>query len=312
MLDVELRSHPRKAAAASVLGDVASTDTVTVEDILAKEARPAMLTYASPAVRRVRTALMLPAYVLGLARERECLRVGVMERVLFERGWRNVPGVVRVEVRGGGGDAPLRVYGVEVEFEAVLVGLRWVLYRHWMLAGVVFVVGFWGVECVVAFGVWVVLMRVVGSWGDKGVEREDVTRDGGSAGGVPVEVKKEAEGDGPSDELSDTSRTFPTFSRQPSLKFSGKREDRVGTGFSGTMPHAVSEEKEEEDKEREVEADDEDDEEADYVLDDSGLLPNVRGGPSKDDSGLGTSMESSGPGQSMSVALRRRMKGNDK
>jgi seipin len=78
------------------------------------------------------------------------------------------------------------------------------------------------------------------------------------------------------DELSDTSRTFPTFSRQPPLRYSAsriKKERDTEVDTLQNIPPAV-------------EADDED-EAADYVLED-GVGRGMRS-----DSGLGTSMESS-------------------
>ena len=93
--------------------------------------------------------------------------------------------------------------------------------------------------------------------------------------------------------LSDTSRTFPTFSRQPPLRNSAPRvkeeEGEPSRGLEDIPPRTPGD------------ADDED-EDADFVLDDAagmGVVPS--------DSGLGTSLESSL--EKRGAAVRRRSGG---
>ena len=138
MLDVELRGHARFPPPPRYTSN-SNTETATgpgserkdAEDavtapVLAREARPAILTYVSPMVSRVATAALLPAYMLGFAKETECLSKTVMESVAFAKGWRNVPATVRVEVRGKDRKSgeTMRLYGTSVEFVARFEGLR--------------------------------------------------------------------------------------------------------------------------------------------------------------------------------------------
>lgn len=90
-----------------------------------------------------------------------------------------------------------------------------------------------------------------------------------------------------SEGLSDTSRTFPTYSRQPPLRYSSskiKKEEEEEEKLSAPPLHATT-----------LEADDED-EDADFVIERGGRFT---------DSGLGTSVESSGV-RSDSVRKRRK------
>lgn len=94
-----------------------------------------------------------------------------------------------------------------------------------------------------------------------------------------------------SEGLSDTERTFPTYSRQPPLRYSSPKvkEEKEEKGQIPDVPVAG------------VDADDED-EDADFLADEPAPL---RGGLHSD-SGLGTSLESSGPRRE---AVRRRRSG---
>lgn len=307
MLDVELRSQPLSRPASDVLSDK-QDGSVTVETILAKEARPAILTYASPMVRRAATIAKLPFYVGGLAREAECVDVPVMEDVVFIGGWRNIPGSVRVELRGrprgdaaaGQDQETLSVYGVDISFAARFTGLRRLMFEWRIFSFLLFTGVFWAVEMAAMGLVWLLLAKVIFVKGGppvRGIKRKAV------AGGA---AKMESDDFEPiSDGLSDASRLFPSFAGQPPLRYSSVK-DEEDEGPPSVLLHPQ--------KERDEEADDEEDEDADYVLEEPGLPSRVVGmGPGRDDSGLGTSMESSGgaSGSGANVAMRRRSRKED-
>ncbi|KAI9663378.1 MAG: hypothetical protein M1831_002662 [Alyxoria varia] len=363
MLDVELRGEarlpppPLRSVSNSGAdkrtgsdGERTSAEDAAMAPVLAREARPAILTYVSPMVSRVATAALLPAYLLGFARETECLSKTIMDSVAFAKGWRNVPSTVRVEVRGRdqkSGEA-MRLYGMSVEFAARFEGLRYLMYNHRIFSFVIFTTLFWLVELVAAMALWlstsylfspVSPLRSPDSYlkprdpieaaieaqtadaakkgrGGRRIKTEGDEFDARSSEGLEDVGEEKDEDDA---DLSDTPRSFPTFSRQPPLRFESskrprtepiKREEeeedtkRLGAaGLSGTLRGEWVEE-----------ADDEDDEDADFVLDDpaalvqTGLLRTT--GSAHDDSGLGTSMESSAQGgKDIKGSVRRRRKG---
>lgn len=92
--------------------------------------------------------------------------------------------------------------------------------------------------------------------------------------------------------LSDTERQFPTFSGQPPLKYESPSSPRIKTepglddGGAVLIPEAVA---------KAAEADDEDEEDVDFF-----------------DSGIGTSLDSAGPGRRDSMRRRRGRMGSRK
>lgn len=232
---------------------------------LARAQRSAVLTYRSGIVEMVRWARQLPLYVLGWRREAETLEVAMLEGVVFARGWRGVPRRVRVEVRAA---TVLQVYEVVVIVEARLEGLKWFMWRWRVTAAVVMVVAFWVVEVVVALATWgvarVVFARpAVGMLG--GEKRGEADGDEGTV--------KEEESEG----MSDTSRVFPSIGRQPPVRYSSpkvKEEEDAAEAKPALPIHATA-----------AEADDEDEDLDQYPNNGRGF-----------DSGIGTSMESSGGG----------------
>ena len=95
------------------------------------------------------------------------------------------------------------------------------------------------------------------------------------------------------DEMSDTPHTFPTLSGQPPLRYTSPRVKQEETDDASTeIPAATGEQ-----------ADDEDDD-ADYMREDLA-------GRGFTDSGIGTSMESSGPNASVRRRRSGRFDGNE-
>ena len=90
-------------------------------EVLAQSLRPAILTYASPIVDTASKVSQLPWYLLGWRKEAERLEVSMMEGVKFARGWRNVPGSLKLEIHS---TEPMQIYDATVNFVARFSGLR--------------------------------------------------------------------------------------------------------------------------------------------------------------------------------------------
>lgn len=238
-------------------------------ETIARSRRPAILTYRSWLTEVAYRGLRLPLYVLGWRNEEETLSVRLMEGVTFEKGWRNVPTSLRLELRS---NAPLEVYSVGVRFVARLEGLRWVMYTHRLTSAATFITIFWSVEMAVLLFTWALFSFCLGK-----AENEQDSLSFGTEDRLP---KTEIELDDqsvPPTPFSDTDRTFPSLSAQQPLYYSSKnpKEGRITPALED-IP--VKEE---------AEADDEDD---DFLLEEpipasaTGILT---------DSGIGTSMDSS-------------------
>lgn len=111
MLELSLLSPPSKT--------LMTLDTSS--DVLARSLRPAILTYASPIVDTASKVSQLPWYLLGWRKEAETLEVSMMERVEFAKGWRNVPGSLRLEIQS---HEQMQIYDATVKFVARFSGLR--------------------------------------------------------------------------------------------------------------------------------------------------------------------------------------------
>jgi hypothetical protein len=247
----------------------AETGGVEKAETLARSRRPAILTYRSWMTEMAYRGLRLPLYVLGWGSEEELIKVRLMEGVIFERGWRNVPTSVRLELRS---DIPLQVYSVGVKFVARLEGLRWVMYTHRLTSAAAFIALFWGVEMGVLLFTWALFSFCLGRVDDE----EDSLKAEAKEGAMKTEAEKDNQSV-PQTPFSDTESTFPTLSSHQPLHYSptSPKEERVTPALED-IP--VKEE---------AEADDEDD---DFLLEEP--IPNSATGILTD-SGIGTSMDSS-------------------
>lgn len=285
MLDVSLlaAASPLSKARTNLLTTVKeglTAPTPGSEDhILARSRRPAILHYRSLPLELAHQMVHLPWYLLGLSSETETLSIPVFERTEFPRGT-GAPEALHLEVQS---TQRMQIYTARAVFRARFAGLRWVMYNHRILSGVVFVGVFWSVEMVFAGLAWVVLGAYLGG--------------GGRPGMVRIKQEEEEDGEGSEEEdeeenafLSDTERTFPTLSGQQPLRFRSPdstvvKEEKVDDDGTVEMrledvPAATTA----------LEADDEDDEgRRDYFM----------------DSGIGTSMESGSGSRPGSVRKRR-------
>jgi seipin len=246
----------------SISKDEAVQGSMQKTEVLARSRRPSILTYRSWLTERCYRALRLPLYVVGLGTESETVSVMVMEGVQFDKGWRNVPTSMRLELRS---KIPLEVYRVSVRFVAKLEGLRWVMYTHRLTSAAVFIAVFWAVEMGVLLFTWALFAFCLGKTDDEN----------GTQGGN--KIKAEHADSEPPTPMSDTNRTFPTLSSQQPLHYSSSspKEERATPALEDIPTK------------EEAEADDEED---DFLLEEP--IPNSAAGVLTD-SGIGTSMESS-------------------
>jgi seipin len=269
-------------------GEVEEVDKPVV---LARSRRPALLVYRSWMTELAYRFLRLPLYVLGFGKESEKVVVRMMEGVEFEKGWRNVPSSVKLEVRS---KTPLEVYKVNIRFAAKLEGLRWVMYTHRLASFTVFTALFWSVEMGLVLFTWAVFSFCLATGTQ---DTEDNISDNEGRRKIKDESgattpKTELPDSEPQTPLSDSSRTFPTLPSHKPLHYSSSSENRFKEERSTPGMEDVP-------VKTEVEADDEDD---DFLLDEAAL----RGSGGVEDSGLGTSMES---GVERSGVARRRSGG---
>jgi seipin len=161
------------------------------------------------------------------------------------------------------------------------------MYNYRILSFIVFTSAFWGFEVTFAGFGWIVLRTIFSKPTAKTESVKDEETDRTATG-----IKPEGnESDGP--DLSDTPRSFPTYGRQPPLRYEPKIKDEVVSeevviGETSIQPLAV-------------EADDEDEEfEGEYR--------DIRG--TRTDSGIGTSFSEAG--ERAGVARRRSKGGSGK
>jgi hypothetical protein len=242
--------------------------------VLAKSRRPAILTYRSWVIEHAHRLLRLPLYLIGWHTESETIEVGMMEAVEFEKGARNVPSSLRLELRS---KQPLEVYRVAVHFSAKLEGLRWLMYQYRLTSLIAFTSLFWSVEMGVVLLTWAVFTMLFGSSALK--EEEDTT----TSKKIKTEpddasLKLERTESTPGTPLSDTSRTFPTLHSQQPLHYSSPSSPKDERQSPALEDIPMRED---------AEADDEDD---DFVLEEP-LPRNVEREALFTDSGIGTSFE---------------------
>lgn len=218
MLDVLLLGPPK--ASSTIPSIPATSITSPNTTLLAHSRRPAILTYVSPLVDTASTLSGIPFYVLGWKRESEVLEISVFEGVEFVKGWRNVPRYVRVAIEA---DEKMQFYEVGVRILAKFGGLRWVIYHHRILSYLFFTTTFWMGSMLGCGVAWVLISFFLSGSGGQRVGEKQEGIDG-------VKVKKEPEDEAQFDptsmeDLSDTSRSFPTLGRQLPLHFSGRKDN---------------------------------------------------------------------------------------
>ena len=253
----------------NVLDTVSSPLSNTSSTILARSRRPAILTYSSNVVDTASTLAGLPWYVLGWKRESEALEVVMFEAVEFAKGSANVPDALRVVIEA---DEKMQFYEAGVRIVARFGGLRWILYHHRILSFFIFTATFWTSSMLSMLIVWLGLSMYRSS-GPPSLVKEESDKPGTAIKSEPTD--SDTFDPTSMEDLSDTSRTFPTVGRQMPLHYSRRRSvddspikrEEDENGATMTIPSMMANE-----------ADDEDDAED-------------RTGSEWRDSGIGTSRE---------------------
>ncbi|KAL9047352.1 MAG: hypothetical protein Q9214_000049 [Letrouitia sp. 1 TL-2023] len=273
MLDLSLLSSAK-------ISPTAVTSPLSSKKALAKARRPAILTYASPIIDTASTITGLPWYVIGWKTESEVLQIPMFEGVEFAKGAQNIPQEAMVVVEA---DQKMQFYEVGIRVIAKFGGLRWIMYHHRIISYLVFTSMFWTCAMLTSLLVWLILSTTLSPRPQQ--DRQPIKEQEAEHAEVKSEQEELKEPTTPSltEELSDTSRTFPTLGRHMPLHFPGRGRSRVKEG----------ERDEEEDK---IKREDED------VMESAGIQPlngeaddedeeRETAGQSFRDSGIGTSID---------------------
>ena len=216
-------------------------------DVLFTSRRPAILTYSSRLISLSSRILSLPLYLLGLRSESETILIPMAESTSFTKGWRNIPAYVFLEIQSG---QEVQVYDARIKFVARFAGMRWLMYNHRVVSFFLFTGAFWICEVVFAGIGWVLTRMIITSSAGSKKEAGAIKSEDTDASTTAAVVKKEEATDDEPD-LSDTPRTFPTYGRQPPLRYVPKVKEEEGSdeviaGETGVLPADDEEEEEEE------------------------------------------------------------------
>lgn len=153
---------------------------------------------------------------MGWKLESEIISVSMLEGVEFAKGWANVPQSVRVVVEAS---EKMQFYEVGVRIIANLGGLRWLLYHHRVLSFLFFTTAFWSSSMISMAVAWFAISTYLGS---STTVKTELETNG-------TTIKRERSNSDAFDpmsmeDLSDTSRTFPTLGRQIPLHFTRRKD----------------------------------------------------------------------------------------
>lgn len=202
------------------------------------------------------------------------------ERLSFPgRGATLVPGYAMLEVQAG---QNIQVYSAKINFTARFSGLRWLMYNHRIASLIIFTSAFWIVEVIFALLGWIGFQMLLSSESTS-IKQEPLRKEDEDEDTETIKTEPQTEDD---PDLSDTPRSFPTYGRQPPLRYEprikNEHEQQADTAQAATMIQSLD-------------ADDEDE----HIL--GGMRGRTRAGDG--DSGLGTSYSEGGE---RSGAARRR------
>jgi seipin len=300
MLDLALLAP--KAVPDVLAGWLSNT---TLQDVLHRSRRPAILPYSSPILSLSHKALHLPWHLMNLRDlDRSRLVVPMFEMLSYGRGQRNVPTHARLELQS---ESVLQVYDARLVFRAQFQGLRYLVYTYRVTFYLLFTTLFYLVSVGTMLLGWAVISHIRSSGSDDGRAVKYTGAKGSTSvktEGEPfsattkIKTEDDTESSGPGGlsmaNVSDTPVQYPTGRNQPPLSYAG----RSGSGDAANAASA-----EEERLRTPLGADEaaDDEDEADVPQEEE----EIRGRPF--DSGIGTSMES----EHTSRGLVRRRSGRD-
>ncbi|KAH7157695.1 hypothetical protein B0J13DRAFT_617767 [Dactylonectria estremocensis] len=244
--------------------------------VLFSSRRSALLPYVDPFVSLATRIIFLFYHIFAPGSSTSEMVIPLAERVWFPKGSK-MPGSAYVEVEAG---QTIQVYHAALRLTAQLRGLRWLMVHYRVSTYLAFTFLFWACELVfmgIAWGIW---SATTGSPpGDAGEKTQRLE------GAWRQAVKDEEEEGGEQRDEDDGPATFPTYGRQPALKYEPNvKHEAVEEQPLSELPRGGAE------------ADDEGDDEEEEEEDDDGR---------NRDSGLGTSYSEEGSGR-----VRRRQSRN--
>ena len=198
--------------------------------------RPVLLQYVDPMVSLASRVLFLFYHMIVPDSSTTTLRIPLAERVSFPKG-SGIPSSAYIEVEAG---QTIQIYHATLSLTAQLRGLRWLMFHYRLPTFLAFTIFFWISEIIFMAVAWLIWSMVLGSsaaGGEKGKYLEQGGRD-----------SEESEG---KEEDSDRPATFPTYGRQPPLKYEPeiKDEDEEEKPLSEVpIPGAEADDEEDEDE----------------------------------------------------------------
>ena len=266
----------------------------TLQDVLHRSRRPAILPYTSPVLSLAHTLVHLPWHLLNIRDlDRSRLAVPMFEMLAFARGTRNIPTHARLEIQS---TKILQVYDAMLVFRAKFQGTRYLVYNYRVVSFLLFTMLFYAISFSSLVLGWAFFSRQFASLedplGGKKLIKQEADgkgriKDEREQGKIKAEDETDSQGGLSLSNVSDTPVQYPTGRGRPTLAYLGRRdapETRQAAGDGLRRGEA---------------ADDED--EGDLVEEEDQEEEQVRGRAF--DSGIGTSMESEQTGTS---GVRRR------
>ena len=198
------------------------SSSISPSQILFLSRRPAILTYTSRLISLSSRILSLPLYMLNLKHESEVLHIPMAESTVFKKGRSNVPAYVLLELQTG---QEVQVYNARILFKARFGGLRWLMYNHRILSFFVFTTAFWFSEILFTGLGWIAVRYIFMPSPKPKTKTERALKGEETDGSTTKGEIKEEEVETDEPDLSDTPRTFPTYGRQPPLRYVPKVKD---------------------------------------------------------------------------------------
>ena len=287
MLSLSLLPAPSSSIATSSL---LPTQLMANNESIAYARRPAILTYTSSLTTTANTLSSLPLYIFGWSKESEILVIPMFEGVEFAKGKGNVPQVANIEVEA---EEKMQFYELRLRIIAKLSGLRWILYNHRITSFLIFTTSFWGASLITMGIVWLFLSMYLQANASLSARGSVKNEEDSSSAPIKPEPTPDSEIFDPHspEDLSDTSRTFPTLGRQKPLRYSASEEPAASLAIKKENDDILQETAIQPLHTTAAEADDEDD------FEDAS-------GSGWRDSGIGTSLE-----EERRAGVQRRRKG---
>ncbi|KFY46849.1 hypothetical protein V494_00305 [Pseudogymnoascus sp. VKM F-4513 (FW-928)] len=284
MLSSEYKDSSRPGTSTSRPSDLHSW--IPAGSILFSSRRPAILTFRSDVVSLGKQLAGLPLYILGWSRESEKLLVPMAEGIVFEKGYKNAPRKVYLDIQCRHQQA-LQVYNMRLLLRARFSGLRWLMYNHRILSFMVFTTAFWAAEVFFALVAWILLQSTFNATEDQNSPVEQKFQGGSSK--VKTEPLDDDVLDTDDSDVQDWSRRYTAYDRPAPVQHEPliKKEDDEKNPLSSEAPAYLKTE----------EADDES-EDPTYTRD---IFKEGRSA-----SGVGTSLSESKGAVSSTAAQRRR------